>query len=96
MEPEGFACDLDESDLQKRGADWATLAARVRTKQRIGNGFRIVYDPRATEALRSLVAAERVCCSWATWTCETTDDGEILQVTGPPGPIGALAEAFGV
>jgi len=96
MEPAGFACDLGQSDLRKRGADWATLAAHVRTKQRIGGGFRIVYDPEATEALRSLVDAERVCCSWAIWTCESTDEGEVMEVTGPPEPMGALAEAFGV
>jgi len=96
MEPDGFACDLDESDLRKRGTDWATLAGHVRTKQRIGDGFRIVYDPEATEALRSLVDAERVCCSWATWTCESRDEGEVMEVTGPPEPMGALAEAFGV
>jgi len=96
MEPDGFACDLDESNLQKRGTEWATLAEHVRTKQRIGNGFRIVYHPEATEALQSLVDTERVCCGWATWTCETTDEGEVMEVTGPPEPIGALAAAFGV
>ena len=96
MEPDGFACDLDESDLRERGAAWATLATHVRTSQRTGNGFRIVYDSKATEALRSLVAAERICCSWATWTCETTDEGEVMEVTGPAEPIGALADAFDV
>ena len=96
MKPDGFACDLDECDLQKRGTDWATLAVHVMTKQRIGNRFLIVYDSEATEVLRSLLDAERVCCSWATWTCETTDEGEGMEVTGPPGLIAALAEAFGV
>jgi hypothetical protein len=96
MEPDGFACDLDASDLRKRGADWATLATHVRSKQRLLNGVRIVFDPKAAEALRSLIDAERVCCSWGTWTCETTDEGEVMKVSGPAGPISALAKAFGI
>ena len=96
VEPEIIACDLDQQDLQRRAADWATLAAHVRSKRRIRNGFRVVYDPGAAEALRSLVEAERICCSWATWTCETASEGEILQITGPLEPIDALAETFGV
>lgn len=87
MEPDGFACDLDESDLRKRGANWATLAAHVRTTQRTGNGFRI--DSKATEAVKSLVDAERIYCGWAPWTCETTDEREVMEVTDPAEPIGA-------
>ena len=56
-----FACELDEPELQTRGADWTTLAAHVRSKVRTDKGFRIVYEPMAADALRSLVEAERLC-----------------------------------
>jgi len=96
MESQGFACELNGIDLQKRSADWKTLAGTVRTKQRIDNGFRIIYGIGAAEALRSLVDAERSCCSWATWACQSTDEGEVLEVTGPAEQVDSLAKTFGV
>jgi hypothetical protein len=89
-----LVCDLDEFGLLKRGVDWMILAANVRRKERTDNGFRIVYDVEVGEALRSLIDAERACCTWATWICETTVEGHVMEVTGPPEQICALARLF--
>jgi len=70
--------------------------AHATGSQRTSDGFRILFEPQVTEALEFLVAAERACCSWATWTCESTSQGIMMDVMGPAEPIGALAEAFGV
>jgi len=96
MEAQGFACELSGIDLRKRSADWKTLAAHARTKHRTENGFRIVYGTEAGEALRSLVEEERSCCGWATWSCRSTEEGEVLEVNGPAEPVGSLANAFGI
>ena len=96
VEPQGFACELNESDLETRASNWRALAAHASTTHRTSNGFRIVYGGQAADALSSLVAAERSCCSWATWNYESTPEGEVLEVTGPAEQIGALAKAFGL
>jgi hypothetical protein len=93
---EVLACELDELGLLKRGVDWATLATNVRRKERTDNGFRIVYDSQVGDSVRSLVDAERACCTRATWICETTVEGHVMEVTGPPAQICALARAFGI
>jgi hypothetical protein len=96
VDPQGFSCELSDTALQSRAADWRSLAAHVRATQRTSAGFRIVYGPYAADALRSLVDAERSCCSWATWSCESTQEGEVLEVTGPAEPIAGLADTFGL
>jgi len=96
VESQVFECELNESELQTRASNWRTLAAHASTTHRTSDGFRIVYGRQAADALRSLVVAERSCCSWATWNSESTPEGEVLEVTGPAEPIAALAEVFGL
>ena len=43
VEPQGFACELSEGDLQTRASNWRTLAAQASSTYRTSDGFRIVY-----------------------------------------------------
>ena len=61
-------------------------------------GFRIRFRPgdATGEVLQNLVAGERQCCGWASWTLTETDGSWVLDVTGPADRITPLASAFGV
>ena len=52
--------------------------------------------PGIAETLRTLVAAERECCGWASWAVSDSGRYAVLDVTGPPEQIGPLARAFGL
>lgn len=91
-----FSCQLTDAALAERARTWEGVGAHITGGERIDGGFRVTFEPAATEQLRGLVAAERTCCSWATWTMRSGASATTLEVTGPAGPIDALAAAFGL
>jgi hypothetical protein len=96
QESDGFACELTGTDVQRRGSEWKELMAHVTASRQTSDGFRIVFKPHVAKTLEILIEAERACCSWATWSCELTSEGIVMDVSGPAEPTGALAKAFGV
>ena len=89
-------CTLGPEELVDRGAAWGDVAAAVVDRVRTENGFRARFrrSPAISDALGALVAAERDCCGWASWALSDEGNCVVLEVTGPPDRIGALAAAF--
>lgn len=92
----GFSCQLTDAAFAERARAWEAVVAHLTGRERIDGGFRVSFEPAATEELEGLVAAERSCCSWATWTVWPGSSVTTVEVTGPDEPISALAAAFGL
>jgi hypothetical protein len=94
-----IACELGPEEVQRRRATWRDVRRQVQVveRTRVAKGFRIVFrGPQSVvEAVESLVAAERECCSWGDWQVQAIGDRTVLQVTGPDALIEELALAFG-
>ena len=91
-----FRCTLDDGDLSAQVEAWKALTPAIVARRRWEGGFSVTYSGDARDRVAALVATEQGCCSWAKWVVEATEQGAILDVTGPPAQIGALAEAFGL
>jgi hypothetical protein len=93
-----FGCSLSAAELADRRQAWEAMAAArldgVREEGRLRVRFR--GQPGVPESLRALVVAERDCCGWARWEVTAEGDASVLEVSGPPGRIGALAGVFGL
>ncbi len=93
-----FSCSLSPDDLRDRGIAWKRLEAVLIDRLRTDGGFRVRYRgaPGVSDSLRALVALERDCCGWASWSVSDTDGYAVLDVTGPHDKVVRLAAAFGV
>jgi hypothetical protein len=77
------ACALTSAGLAAQAGRWERLAARAmadRTETEHGLRIRFRPEPGTEEELRALVAVENECCSWATWTVETSPAYIVLDV----------------
>jgi hypothetical protein len=95
-----IACKLHPGEASRQRATWRGVRHQVEIVQRtrVPGGFGISFrgPQSAVEAVESLVALERKCCSWADWQVQTRGDRVVLHVTGPEVLIEPLARAFGV
>jgi hypothetical protein len=95
--PVPVACTLTSAGLAAQAGRWARLAARAMTgRTDTEHGLRIRFrpGPGTEEELRALVAVETECCSWATWTVETSPAGIVLDVRAPGAGAAALHDMF--
>ena len=81
------ACSLTTEGLREQASRWARLAARALTGHtKTADGLRLDFrpEPGIEEELRALVALERQCCPWATWTvrASATQLGLDVRATG--------------
>jgi hypothetical protein len=95
--PVPVACALTQAGLAAQAGRWARLAdramaARIETE----HGLRIRFrsGPGTEEELRALVAVENECCSWATWTVETSPGHVVLDVRAAGAGVTALHSMF--
>ncbi len=97
-EPEAFACHLSASQLGDQRDAWKAMEALRVDGTATDEGFRIRFrrEGGRAEVLRDLVDVERKCCGWARWTVKDEDNYLVLEVSGPSGPVNALARVFGV
>ena len=95
-QPRDLECTLGPEELVDRRAAWGEVAAALVERVRTEKGFRARFrrSPGMSDALSALVAAERDCCGWASWALSDEGNCVVLDVTGPPDRIGALAAAF--
>ncbi len=91
-----FACALPAREFAERARAWHEVASLVVHRERSDDGFRIVYARLALGDLKALVAAERSCCGWATWSLRSDESTVTLEVSGPSKPLAALAATFGL
>jgi hypothetical protein len=83
-----IACSLE--DVRTRETQWeAVIASGLRSRCATPTGVRLEFDSslETSRTLLDLVASERDCCGWATWTLTSTLDGTLIEATaGEPGP----------
>ncbi len=96
-----LACDLTAIPVeQKDGYQIAVQAmqAAIQEKLELANGyaFRFPVEPQLSARLLDFIAAERLCCSFLTFTLEFKPEGGPLwlHITGPEGTKQFLAENF--
>jgi hypothetical protein len=82
---EEVACTLTAADLAAQGNGWARLAARAMTGRALtDDGLRVSFRACAGDGvedeLRRLVAVERECCAWASWTVRADGADVVLEV----------------
>lgn len=76
-----IACSLAGEDVIARQQTWRTVAAALRTRSATPTGLRLEFepDPVTAHVLLDLVAAERDCCAWASWTMTSTADATVVE-----------------
>lgn len=93
------ACTLMPADLAAQVGRWARLIARAMTgRAETPDGVRLSFrsEPGTEDELRALVAAENQCCSWATWTVDTSTGTTVLDVRSSGDGVAALYTMFGL
>jgi hypothetical protein len=89
--PVPVACTLAAGDRRRREDDWQAVTARaLHARTAIPGGVRLHLRPDhdTTHALLDLVAAERDCCGWASWTLISTAAATVVEVTVTDGGDG--------
>jgi hypothetical protein len=80
---EEVACTLTAADLAVQGNGWARLA------------FRAAAGDGVEDELQRLVAVERECCAWASWTVRADGADVVLEVrSAAPEGIAVLHGMF--
>jgi hypothetical protein len=91
------ACTLGASDLQEQARRWGTLRQRAELRQvETPAGKRIYFAAGngVAEELGALVATERQCCAWASWTVEREGDEVVLEVASSGEGVAAIRGMF--
>ena len=93
-----MACTLGAGEMAGRAARWATLTSRsLMRAARSERGMRLVFaaDPGVADELRSLIAMERDCCAFASWSVHEHGAELALDVTGDgPDAVAAVQSLF--
>jgi hypothetical protein len=94
-----IACTLDDGRRMARGEEWrAVIADGLEHREPIEGGIRLRFsaDPAIAGRVEALVAGERECCSWASWTFRPSGDATVLEATAPGDGAAALRALFDV
>lgn len=78
------ACTLGAGDRARRASRWEALTGRSLVRAaRIERGVRLVFAANlgVADELRSLIALERDCCAFATWSVHEHGAELALDVT---------------
>jgi hypothetical protein len=96
-QPTPVACSLDAAGLANRRGEWEQLCRdSMIVLERTGSGVELRFRQGldADARLRRLVALERNCCSFASWTVHERMNQLVLTVSGPPVAVPALHALF--
>jgi hypothetical protein len=91
------ACTLNQSDLATQTSRWARLAASAHAERtQTDDGLRIAFEasPEAESELLVLVAVERDCCRWASWSVERTEGRLVLVISADGEGVDVLHGMF--
>jgi hypothetical protein len=92
------ACTLGSGELAGRAARWQALAARAHGRlARTEHGARLSFAAGEGVAgeLRELVALERDCCAFATWSVREHGDQVLVEIGGDsPEAVAAVQAMF--
>jgi hypothetical protein len=92
-----IACTLTTSDLAAQRERWLRLirasgSGSAHTPKGLRLGFRA--DAGVAEELEQLVAVERECCAWASWSVVVAGDRVELGITSTGDGVAALHSMF--
>jgi hypothetical protein len=88
LSPLPLACTLDASDGAARLQRWRALAEKSPpAARRSGHELAIRWrlDTDGTTELEALVASERECCSFVTWSLSSRGPETLLTIAADPG-----------
>jgi hypothetical protein len=97
-----LACTLGADDGAARLRRWQLLAEKSPPRaQRRGHRLEVRWQLRAgvKDELEALAAAERQCCSFASWFVSSDGADVVLYITGDenrPDDVAPIAGLFGV
>jgi hypothetical protein len=95
-----LACTLGAEDGAARLRRWRAFAERSRPRsQRLAHRLEIRWrvDADGASELGALVAAERECCAFVTWSVSREDPDAILEITSDasrPEDLDAISQLF--
>ena len=81
-----IACTLDAGDLRSRAAALSALGDRaLRSRSRTAGGERLTFEAsdEIERELRAAIAAEAEWCAFLKMDLSRTEDGLVLDITGP-------------
>ena len=90
-------CALGASDLQEQARRWDTLRQHAEVRQvETPSGKRIHFaaGDGVADELDALVAVERTCCAWASWTVEREGDEVVLDVASSGEGVAVIRQMF--
>jgi|GEM_PF-648108 len=85
-EPLGIpiVCSLTAADVQTRVAEWQDLGRRVRARQPIAGGLRLIFESTTPPTvIADLAAREHACCPFLDFTLTADDEVPVLVVRAP-------------
>lgn len=79
-------CTLDGADMIERVNAWRAVSAQAVSREVHRDRIRSVYppDPELTAALKDLIAAEAICCSFLNFTLQEEAERTVVELTFPP------------
>jgi hypothetical protein len=90
-------CTLGASDLKEQARRWTELRRRAERRQAETPAGKRVYfaaEDGVAEELGALVAVERECCAWASWTVERQGDDVVLEIASSGEGVPAIRRMF--
>jgi hypothetical protein len=81
------ACTLTDTDLRTQSERWIHLGTNFGiAREQTDDGLRLVFEdhPTIERELRTLVAVENDCCSWAAWSVER-EEGVLVMAARSKG-----------
>ncbi len=94
-----LACSLSKPDRMSRTDTWQRVTdAALRSRVATPTGVRLEFEPSPATAhvLLDLVAAERGCCGWASWTLTDRADSTMVEATADESGADVLHAMFGL
>jgi len=92
------ACHLAGEDMADREQEWRALgASALRARTVTPTGLRLEFDAgrETAHALIDLLAAERECCGWASWSLTSTASAVVIEVEAENLAVQILHTMFG-
>ena len=89
-------CTLGAAESRDREGAWRTvISGALRSKVATASGVKLEFDSDSGVAhtIVDLIAAERACCGWATWTLTGTAASTVVEI-GADGPGGDVLRAM--
>ncbi len=92
------ACHLAGEDMADREQEWRALgASALQARTFTPTGLRLEFEPdrETAQALIDLLAAERECCGWASWSLTSTASAVVIEVEAEDLAVPVLHAMFG-